>query len=89
MLISEIFISKENKIKIFEKHNVLAKEIKEIITEDKPIFRRVGGNQYICIGQSKSRYLTVFFEHSNDNSIEVTTAYPSSKNQVKFHRKTQ
>ena len=89
MIISEIFISRENKIKIFEKHNVLAREIKEAIMEDKPIFRKVAANQYICIGQSKSRHLTVFFEHSKDNSIEITTAYPSSKSQIKFYKKAK
>jgi len=72
--------------KIFKKHNVLQEEIYDVLKNDAPIFRKVGGEQYISIGISRSRYITIFFKFQN-NEAEITTAYPSPIGQIKFYKK--
>ncbi|MCK5282924.1 MAG: hypothetical protein KAK00_05940 [Nanoarchaeota archaeon] len=75
-------------IKIFEKHNVLQEEIYDMLKNDKPKFKKAGSNQYIAIGLSRSRYLTIFFTYDDKtNEAEITTAYPSDKGQIKSYKK--
>lgn len=87
MIIKAIKIEPETAIKIFNKHNVLQEEIYDVFV-DEPIYRKVGGNQYLTIGKSKSRYLTIFFYYDKiTKEAEITTAYPSDKGQIKFYKK--
>ena len=76
--------------KILEKHSIKGKEIHETLENGAPLFRKVGGNQYVAMGHSKSRYLTVFFKYNQKSKeAEITTAYPSSENQIKFYRRVR
>lgn len=73
--------------KIYEKHSILAEEIILILKEDKPIFKKVGGNQIISIGLY-NRYLTIFFRYNQKRKQAIiTTAYPSDKKQIKYYKK--
>ncbi len=88
MIIRAIKIEPETLIKIFNKHNVLSEEIYDALNDGKPQFKKVGGNQYIAIGFSKSRYLTIFFRYDGKTKeAEITTAYPSDKSQIKSYKK--
>ncbi len=88
MIIKAIKIEPETAIKIFNKHNVLSEEIYDVLKNDKPKFKKVGGDQYVAIGFSKSRYLTIFFNCDvNTKEAEITTAYPSDKGQIKFYKR--
>lgn len=87
MLIKGIVIDQETERKIFEKHSVLPKEIEKVLEEDKPLFKKVGGNQYVAIGLAE-RYLTIFFKYDGlIKEARVATAYPSSKIQIKSYRR--
>jgi hypothetical protein len=86
MIIKAIKIEPETAIKIFNKHNVLSGEIYDMLKDDKPKFKKVGGDQYLAIGFSKSRYLTIFFKFDGKEA-EITTAYPSDKGQIKSYKK--
>ena len=63
MIIKSFIIQVETAEKIFSKHNVLQEEIYDVLKNDDPIFRKVGGNQYLGIGVGRSRYLTIFFTY--------------------------
>ena len=81
-------IQPETAIKIYEKHNVLQEEIYDALKEDNPIFRKVGGDQYLAIGLSRSRYITIFFRYDEKTKeAEITTAYPSDESQIKHYKK--
>jgi hypothetical protein len=84
--ITVIKIQPETAIKIFEKHDVLQEELYDVLKNDAPIFRKVGGDQHLAIGYSRSRYLTIFF-HYNNKEVEITTAYPSDKKQIKYYKR--
>lgn len=86
MRINVIKIKPKTAVKIFEQHNVLESELYEVLKNDAPKFRKVGGNQYAAIGFSKSRYITIFFRYEK-KEIEITTAYPSTKRQIKHYKK--
>jgi len=90
VLIKGIVIDPETERKIFEKHSVLPKEVRDILIESKSLFRNVGGDQYVAVGLVE-RYLTVFFQYNDPKKeARVTTAYPSSKIQIKsYKRKTK
>ena len=88
MIIRAIKIEPETAIKIFDKHNVLQEEIYDVLKNDKPKFKKAGGGQYIAIGSSRNRYLTIFFR-LDGNEAEITTAYPSDKGQIKSYKKTR
>ena len=90
MILKAVKIEPNTAIKIFEKHNVLQEEIHDVLKDDKPIFRKVSGNQYLAIGVSRSRYITTFFVYDkNTKEAEITTAYPSDKGQIKFYKKVR
>ncbi|HLD04943.1 MAG TPA: hypothetical protein VJG90_04450 [Candidatus Nanoarchaeia archaeon] len=90
MKIRAIHVGPDVEIKIYEKHNVSVQEIYELFAQDKTEFRRVGGNQYMAIGPSKNRYLTLFFTYDNiAKEIDITTAYPSSKKQIRIYKKVR
>ncbi|MEK6921061.1 MAG: hypothetical protein AABX82_04210 [Nanoarchaeota archaeon] len=90
MNITAIKIQSLTAIKIFEKHNVLQEEVYQVLKEDKPQFRRVGGEQYVVIGLSKSRYVTIFFMYDEiTKEAEITTAYPSDKKQIKSYNRVE
>lgn len=87
MIIKAIKIEPKTAIKIFKKHNVLQEEIYDVFQSGNPIYRRVGGDQYLAIGLSRSRYLTVFFRYDKKTGeAEITTAYPSDKRQIRFYK---
>ena len=87
MIIKAIKIMPEIATKIYEKHDVQQAEIEDVLKNDNPRFWRVGGNQYVAIGLSKSRYVTIFFEYDDKTKeAEITTAYPSSKGQIKSYK---
>ncbi|MBU1198870.1 MAG: hypothetical protein KKF46_04880 [Nanoarchaeota archaeon] len=88
MIIKAFKIEPEAAIKIFEKHNVRQEEIYDVLKNNKPKFKKAGGNQYVAIGSSRSRYITIFFNYDEKTKeAEITTAYPSGKSQIKFYKK--
>lgn len=90
MKIKAIKIEPDIAIKIFQKHNVQEQEVYETLKEGNPQFRRVGGNQYVAIGLSKGRYITIFFRYdSNTKEVDITTAYPSDKKQIKSYKRAK
>ena len=88
MIIKAIKIQPKTAIKIFKKHNVLQEEIYEALKNGNPKFRKVAGYQYVAIGFSKSRFITIFFRY-NRKEAEITTAYPSTKKQIKSYKKVK
>ena len=86
MMIRAIKIRPEVVIKIFEEHNVMQEEIEDVLKNDKPKFRKVGGNQYVAIGLSRNRYITIFFRY-DQKEAEITTTYPSDKGQIKSYKR--
>lgn len=87
MRINIIRLNAETQIKVYEKHNINAEEIEQILKDDKPIFRKEGGNQYRAIGVY-NRYITIFFEYDQKTKqATITTAYPSNKKQIKHYKK--
>lgn len=88
MIVKVIKIEPDIAIKIFDKHNVLQEEIYDVLKNDKPKFRKVGGNQYGAIGLSRNRYLTLFFEYGHTTKeIDIKTAYPSDEGQIKSYKR--
>ena len=90
MIIRAFKIEPQIAIKIFSKHNVDQEEIYDVLKNNDPQFRRVGGNQYVAIGKSRSRYVTIFFTYDPEvKEAEITTAYGSDKKQIKWCRKVK
>lgn len=87
MLIRIVRIEPGVVAKIYEKHAVLPEEVERTLMEDRPVFKRVGGNQYVAIGLA-DRYLTIFFSYNGRMKVaDVVTAYPSSRRQIKSYKK--
>lgn len=87
VFIKGIVIDTEIEQKIFEKHSVLPDEIRNILKDGKPLFKKIGGNQYIAIGLAE-RYLTIFFKYDSiTKEAKITTAYPSSKTQIRSYKR--
>ena len=87
MKINIIGISPQTQKKIYEKHSILAEEIRLILKDDKPIFKKAGGNQIIALGLY-NRYLTIFFKYSSKRKQAIiTTAYPSDKKHIKYYKR--
>lgn len=87
MFIRSVTIELAAAIKIYDKHFVLSEEIERVLRSRKTIFKRVGGNQYVALGVA-DRYLTIFFGYdSKSKEAIVTTAYPSSRKQIKSYRR--
>ena len=80
-------IEPETLVKIYEKHSVLSEEIEDVLVNGKPLFRKVGGDQYVAIGL-RDRYLVVFFKYDQEiKEALITTAYPASRRQIKAYKK--
>ena len=89
MRIEGIGIEVEIKKKIYEEHNILKKEIEYVLKEDEAIFRKTSSNQYEAIGLY-NRYITIYFRYDKKvKQATITTAYPSSKKQIKHYKKTR
>lgn len=87
MLIRIVRIEEATVAKIYEKHAVLPEEVERALMEDKPVYKRVGGNQYVAIGLA-DRYLTIYFTYNGRTKVaEIATAYPSSRRQIRSYRK--
>lgn len=87
LIIKALKIEPATITKIYEKHSVLSEEIERVLEEGKPAFKKVGGSQYLAIGLW-NRYLTIFFEYnSKTKEATITTAYPSSRKQIKTYKK--
>ena len=87
MKVEIISLNAETQIKVYEKHNIKAEEIEQVLKGDKPIFRKEGGNQYQAVGVY-NRYITIFFEYDpKTKQATIRTAYPSSKKQIKYYKK--
>ena len=87
MIIKAVKIEPNVVIKIYEKHSVLCEEIENVLVNGKPIFKKVGGDQYVAIGL-KDRYLVIFFEYNpKTKEASITTAYPASRKQIKTYKK--
>ncbi|MCK4475874.1 MAG: hypothetical protein KAU16_04030 [Methanophagales archaeon] len=71
--------------KIRSKHILKPSVAKEILSET-PYIEKVGGNQYMAVGLSHAGYVTIFFKYSS-GTVEVTTAYPSTKWQVDLYKR--
>ena len=84
MNITNILIEDNIKEKIFNKHNVEATEIKQVIFTN-PLILKVRKNRYMAIWYYQ-RHLTIIFEIYN-NIAFIITAYPSSEAQVKLYKK--
>ncbi len=90
MIIKAIKIEAATAIKISEKHNIGQSEVYDMLKDDSPQFRRAGGNQYVAIGKSKSRFITAFFTYDEQTKeAEITTAYPSDRKQITMYRKVK
>ncbi len=90
MIIEVIKIEPATAVKIFEKHNVLQEEVYYALKEGSPMFKKVGGDQYIAIGLSESRHITIYFSYDEKTKeAEIKTAYASSKKQIKAYKKTK
>ena len=88
MKIKQILIPFQAEKKIFTKHNIAEKEIIDVFINDAPRFKKVGGGQYLAIGTSKSRYLTIFFRYDHViKQAEITTAYPSPKDHIRSYKR--
>ncbi len=88
MIVKVIKITPETAIKIFEKHNVLQEEVHDALKTGKPKFKKAGGDQYAAIGLSQSRHVTIYFSYDKKTrEVEIKTAYPSSKAQIKAYKK--
>jgi hypothetical protein len=86
--IKAIKITPETVLKVFDKHSVLQEELYEVLHDDAPEFRSVGGGQYVAIGLSAGRYITVFFRYDEmTKEAEITTAYPSPPSQIKSYKR--
>ena len=87
MLIKAVTIEAATAIKIYEKHSVLSQEVERVLTEQATIFKRVAGSQYAAVGLA-DRYLTIFFRYDDrTKEATITTAYPSSRKQVRFYKR--
>lgn len=87
MFVRSVKIESETVIKIYEKHSVLSEEIELVLTKDKAIFKKAGGDQYIALGVW-GRYITIFFTYDNKTKDAIiTTAYPSSLKQIRSYKK--
>ena len=87
MFVKAVKIKPATAIKIYEKHSVLSEEAERVLKDNKTIFKKVAGSQYVAIGLG-DRYLTIFFEYnSKTKEANVTTAYPSSRKQIKSYKK--
>ncbi len=87
MFIRSIKIESETVIKIYEKHSILSEEIELVLTKDKAIFKKVGGNQYIALGVL-GRYITIFFTYDRKTKEAViTTAYSTPLKQIRSYKK--
>ncbi|MEK6869130.1 MAG: hypothetical protein AABX63_01380 [Nanoarchaeota archaeon] len=87
MKIEIIRIDAEIKKKIYEEHSILSEEIEKVLKEDEAIFKKTGGNQIIAMGLY-SRYITIYFRYEKKTKQAIiTTAYPSSKKQIKHYNK--
>ena len=88
MRIKAIKIEPAIVIKIFEKHDIQQDEVVELLKEDYPTFRKVGGDQYLAMGLAKSRYVTIYFRYDTQTEeAEITTAYPSDGGQIKSYKR--
>lgn len=87
MLIRTVRIEPEILFKVYSRHGVLAEEIEAALKNGRPLFKRAGGDQYVAVGLA-DRYLTVYFRYDHSTKeAEVTTAYPSSRKQIKAYRR--
>ena len=87
MYITAIKIEPGVAIKIFEKHGVLQEEIYDVFKDD-PRYKKVGGNQHVVIGLSRSRHVTIFFNYDmKTKEADIRTAYPSKKGQIKSYKR--
>lgn len=74
-------------MKINEKHSISSEEVTDVLINDRAIFNKVGGKQYVALG-IWNKYITVFFNYNNKSKeASVTTAYPSSKKQIGLYRR--
>ncbi len=83
MLIENVIIEDKIKKKVLDKHDVTADEIKQVLS-GKTLVLKTHSKRYIAIGLGY-RHLTIVFEYSN-KTANITTAYPSSKWQIKLYK---
>lgn len=87
MRINIVRINPDVQKKLYEKHNVLSDEIRKVLEENEPIFKKVGGNQYVAIGRYY-RYLTIFFTYDKKRKqATITTTYVSDKRQIRYYKR--
>jgi hypothetical protein len=86
MIIKAIKIAPEIAIKIFEKHNIFIEEIKDVLKDDHPVYKRIAGKQYLAIGISRSRYILIIFRYENKEA-GIQTAYEASRRQIRSYKR--
>jgi len=84
MNIKAVVIDKFVKIKIYHKHGIKFKEIKELFLNN-PWVRRTRDNKYMAINLAQ-RYITVVFTY-NQGIADIITAYPSSNWQIRMFKR--
>lgn len=86
MIIKSIVIEPRVKIKIYNKHSVIAEEIENVL-KNKALFKRVSGNKYLAIGLW-NRYITIIFKYNEkEKKAIIVTAYPSDIKQIRYFKK--
>lgn len=86
MIIKDVAIDKEVKVKVYTKHNVRFNEIKEVLLNN-PLLRKTKDGRYIAIN-NVGKHLTVIFS-CIDGIADIVTAYPSSDWQIKLFKRRQ
>ena len=86
MIVESIRLKRDVKEKIETKHSITLIEIEKVLLENKPKFRKAK-DCYMGIGLWK-RYLTIFFNYNAKiKEVEIITAYPSSKWQIRLYKR--
>lgn len=88
MKIRFVTIDPQVSSKILSNHNLKEEDVIEFFEKNisTAYIEKVGGNQYMAIGESSKGYITVFFTYKR-MTAEVRTAYLSSKWQIKLYKK--
>lgn len=84
MIIKEVVIDKEVKVKIYNKHNIRFREAREVLL-NKPLVKRTRDGKYMAVNRVE-RYITVIFSYHN-GIADIVTTYPSSDWQIKLFKR--
>ena len=83
MIIKKVIIDKEVKVKIYCKHGVYFREVREALLNN-PLVMRTRNERYMALNFA-GRHITVIFSFFK-GIADIVTAYPSSDWQVKLFK---